>query len=331
MRSAEAKGCDAGQVLAETVRAHELRSARSVSEVLAWRLQRRLVNVPEAAAGIGDQEETAMGVRDKSVLPWLPTGPIGDAAPGTLPVYLSDAAALIDARVTDLVAAAAAERPAWMSMLGQAPADDGAREQWLRHVAVVVAYRDQYRVTTDDPRQVLGPYPQAGRSGHKPYWHAAGAVLEARRLTGLDHPEPGRPAPGPTQVQMARDIYLGLPEDERTAIAAAVAANAGVLWLGDRDEPDEDAAAQFAYADYLVAELVTRKHTSPLPVQHVRSRGTEQEPLEATFARRRRPGNVASPDPGPVQANVDRRQQVQQQFAQQREVSQRPAGPMPGR
>jgi hypothetical protein len=207
---------------------------------------------------------------------------------------MGDAGELIDARVADLVAQVVADRPAWMGMLGQQPADDGAREGWLRSVAVVAAYRDQYRVVTDDPRQVLGPYPQKGRAGHNAYWHAAESVLRARRAAGLDHPEPGRPTPGPAQAQVARDIYLNLPEEERAEVAAAVAAEAGVLWLGDHDQPDDD-AAQAAYATLLTAELVERGHLTPRTSRPTAASATPaDEPIEADFARRAktRPGST---------------------------------------
>jgi hypothetical protein len=36
-----------------------------------------------------------------------------------------------------------------------------------RDFAVVAAYRDQHKVTTDDPRQVLGSYAGPTHAGHK--------------------------------------------------------------------------------------------------------------------------------------------------------------------
>jgi hypothetical protein len=52
--------------------------------------------------------------------------------------------------------------------------------------AIIAAYRDQYKVTSNDPRQVLGPYAEPGHAGHAAYWHAAESVLAARRLAGLE-------------------------------------------------------------------------------------------------------------------------------------------------
>jgi len=50
-----------------------------------------------------------------------------------------------------------------MSLLGQPPANPEHAREWLRHVGVIAAYREQHKVTSDDPRQVLGPYAEPGR------------------------------------------------------------------------------------------------------------------------------------------------------------------------
>ena len=111
------------------------------------------------------------------------------SASGGLTTYLNDAENLIAARITDLADRAIRERPAWMTQLGQQPANPTRREEWRHHVAVIAAYRDQYQITTDDPRQPLGPYPEPDpdHAGRTPYRHAAESVLAIRQLTGLDH------------------------------------------------------------------------------------------------------------------------------------------------
>ena len=106
-----------------------------------------------------------------------------------------------------------------------------------RHVGVIAAYRDQHKVTTDDPRQVLGPYAEPGHAGHRAYWHAAESVLAARRLAGLEPAERhigGRPG---TRADSPPTSTVASPIDERAAIAAAVAAAPGTIWLGDPAEP----------------------------------------------------------------------------------------------
>ena len=243
-----------------------------------------------------------------ALLPWVP-GPrrvVADSNAAPLTAYLDDAAALITTRVTDLADTAIRFRPPWTSALGQQPADPGRAREWRRHVGVIAAYRDQHKITTDDPRQILGPYAETGRAGHRAYWHAAESVLAARRLAGLE-PANGASADDRARAQTAADIYRGLPDHERAGIAAAVAAAPGTLWLGDPTGPDEDTATQPGYAPQLIATLTRDRHltagSDPLPrPQPI----TDGEPWEAELARRGRPGhgrperpNATSPEPAP--------------------------------
>ena len=77
---------------------------------------------------------------------------------------------------------------------------------------MIAAYRDQHKITTDDPRQVLGPYAEPGHAGHRAYWHAAESVLAARRLAGLDPADGTSSADDQARAQIAADIYRGLPD-----------------------------------------------------------------------------------------------------------------------
>lgn len=248
LRRAENAGHDPARVLAEAASTHELRTARSISEVLAWRISRHLAAHPGPAAG-----PPTGPAQDQNLLPWIASPPHAQEAPNsaTMPGYLTGAAALITARTSQFTDRAVRERPAWMSMLGQQPGEARTRQHWLRHVAIIAAYRDQHQVTTNDPRQVLGPYPEPGHAGHTAYWHAAESVLATRRLTGLDNT--GRRHADQAQAQVAADIYRTLPGDERATIAAAVAVKSGALWFSDRSQADEHAATHPAYADYLIA------------------------------------------------------------------------------
>jgi hypothetical protein len=176
-----------------------------------------------------------------------------------------------------------------MSLLGEQPtAPDQARE-WRRHVKVIAAYRDQHTITTDDPRQVLGPYAEPGHAGHNAYWHAADSVLAARRLSGLDPASYTSGAECRARGQVAADIYVALPHAERAAIATMIAETPGIAWLGHPDKPDELAATRPGYADTLTVTLARRGHAA-LPAAPVHSGGGDSvEPIEAAFARRRQP------------------------------------------
>jgi conjugative relaxase-like TrwC/TraI family protein len=287
LRRAENAGHDAGEMLAAVASERELRTARSISEVLAWRIGRQLATRPEP-------ETIEATPPTEEVLPWLAgpgSSPVVDVAGSGLGRYLDEAAELISTRVDELAAAAVRHRPPWMLPLGMPPEDPDAERQWLRHVAIVAAYREQFKVTANDPRQVLGPYAESGQPGHKAYWHAAESVLAARRLAGLDRAPWTTSPDSRARAQLAIDIYRTLPADERNAIGAEMASRLGTLWFGDPALPDEDAATQAAHSGILADALIHRSHlTSTDPSsqpQHV-----AVEPMEAEFARRRvaRPG-----------------------------------------
>jgi hypothetical protein len=173
-----------------------------------------------------------------------------------------------------------------MLPLGQPPADPEAERQWLSHVAVIAAYRDQQKVTSNDPRQVLGPYPESGRAGHRSYWHAAESVLAARRLAGLDAPAVVPTAEARARVQVAADIYRALPDDERVAITTEMAAKLGPLWFGHPREPDEDAATQPVHSAALTSTLSAHSHLTITP-EPAQQEPRVHEPVEAAFARGR--------------------------------------------
>ena len=226
------------------------------------------------------QLETA-GSAAVDLLPWVPGPRRESAGCASVPLraYLDDAAALITARVNDLADTAVRQRPPWMSLLGLQPADPGHAREWFRHVAVVVAYRDQQTITTDDPRQVLGPYTERDHAGHEAYWHAAEAVLAARCLAHLQLFERGTAAEGSqADAKHAADTYRNLPADERAAIASTIAAAPGTVWLGNPAEPDEHAALHPAYADFLIAALAKRGHLTVAMKQAARPAPSRRQP-----------------------------------------------------
>jgi conjugative relaxase-like TrwC/TraI family protein len=336
LRRAENAGYSPADALTRTATTRELRTARSVSEVLAWRINRHIAahqadaekqavaandsaaaTASAPAAGVdltlsaegnrsepGNQPAPA-GSQAAPLLPWVP-GPRRvptDGQATTMGTYLNDAASLITTRIQTLADTAVRLRQPWTTALGRQPDDpDGARE-WLCHIAVIAAYRDQHKITSDDPCQILGPYPASGHAGHNAYWHAAESVLAARRLSGLDPAGTADSAEGRASAQVAADVFRALPQAEREAIATAIAETPGVTWLGCPDEPDEHAATCSGYGRTLAATLTTRGHLGVL-TDHVKGhRGGPEEPVEAAFARRRhaaaqRPVAIRTPEPG---------------------------------
>jgi hypothetical protein len=300
LRRAESAGHDAGEILAAVASERELRTARSISEVLAWRIGRQVATRPGPV--VGEATPAAAGV-----LPWLTgpgSSPAAAAADPGIGRHLGEAAELISTRVDELAATAVRHRPPWMLPLGLPPDDPDAERQWLRHVAIVAAYRDQFKVTTNDPRQVLGPYAESGQPGHKAYWYAAESVLAARQLAGLD---PATSAAGPNgqaHARLAADIYRTLPESERATISTEMATLLGPLWFGDPVAPDEIAAAPPAHASTLADMLARRGHLTITQLSP-RTQLTIDEPLEAEYARRgpaHRLDPAVAPIPQPVPA-----------------------------
>jgi hypothetical protein len=284
LRRAENAGYSPTDAITRVAATRELRTAPSVSEVLAWRINRHL------AAHSADDQSTATGPGTASLLPWVPgprqVPPNDQAAP--LTVYLSEAADLITTRIQAVADIAVRLRQPWTSALGQPSAEPACAREWLRHVAVVAAYREQHKITSDDPRQVLGPYAEPGHAGHKAYWHAAESVLAARQFAGLE-PADDTSAESQASMQLASDIFRNLPDQERATVAELVAATPGGLWLGDAANPDERTAAQPAYARQMTRVLSNQGHlTGGADAAPGRPPAGGSEPVEADLARRGR-------------------------------------------
>jgi conjugative relaxase-like TrwC/TraI family protein len=285
LRRAENAGYSPADALTQVATARELRTALSVSEVLAWRINRHIAD-SETRHAQADSVPAA-GSRAATLLPWIP-GPRqvpADAQAGPLTAYLSEAADLITSRIRTLADTAVRLRQPWTGALGHPPDGPGRAGDWLRHVAVVAAYRDQYKVTSDDPRQVLGPYAEPGHAGHNAYWRAAESVLAARQLAGLE-PASGNLPDTQARAQLAVDVYRGLSDAERAAIAGLVAGVPEAIWFGAVDGADEHAAVQRAHARQLVDVLARRGYLTDGSALPQRSPGAGTEPVEAELARR---------------------------------------------
>jgi len=300
LRRAENAGFNPADALTRTATTRELHTARSISEVLAWRISRHVAACladtlpattdPGTAAPDGSPEPDT--TRIEALLPWVPGPRLIPVRPGKtapLTAYIQDAATALTARVEELADTAIRHRPPWMSPLGEQPNDPDRARQWHRHVEIIAAYRDQHAITADDPRQVLGPYAEPGHAGHNAYWNAADSVLAARELAGLDPAASIGSFDGQARAQVAADIYNVLPRAEREAIAAAIAETPGIVWLGHPGTPDEQAATRPGYAGALTAALARRGHARLIAAPIHADREDPAEPVEAAFARRRQP------------------------------------------
>ena len=287
LRRAETAGHDAGEMLASAASERELRTAPSISEVLAWRISRYLAAQPRGREPRSDPASEASLARLASPSPsanaWTRESPVT----WTRPLASSPPA------LTGWQAMPSGTGPRGCSR-SACPRDPATERQWLRHVAVIAAYRDQHKITSDDPRQVLGPYPESGRAGHKAYWHAAESVLAARRLAGLDAPAVDDHRGGPGS-RPSRRRHLPRPAGRRARRDQhRDGARLGPLWFGDRTSLDENAATKPAHAATLANVLARLGHltgaSEPARVQFVAG-----EPLEADFARKSRPSQTHPP------------------------------------
>lgn len=124
---------------------------------------------------------------------------------------------------------------------------------------MVAAYRDQTKVVTNDARQILGPYAEPGHDDHTAYWHAVTAILNARRLADLELAQTANPDVQ-AYAQVASDLYLSLPQDERAMIQNAVAERQRELWFGPRTGLDDQAVTHPANSRGLHDVLAERGH-----------------------------------------------------------------------
>lgn len=95
---------------------------------------------------------------------------------------LSEREAAITKRAHDLVRHAIAEKEPWIQDLGPLPTDHAAASAWLARATTVAAYRDRYRITTDE---ALGSAP-SGSWQHKRHYAIAQTALSATRSAPQD-------------------------------------------------------------------------------------------------------------------------------------------------
>jgi conjugative relaxase-like TrwC/TraI family protein len=274
LRRAEAADFDPAELLAHLADARAFRTTHSISEALAVGINRYLATHPDPASTATPTE---------APVPWMTPPPAGASL--AVSQYLHDAQELITSRVAELADTAVRYRPPWMLPLGQQPADPEHERQWLAHVAVVAAYREQFKVATDDPAHILGPHAEPGTPARKPYWHAAESILAARRLAGVDASASLISPDVEARVQAAMDIYRALPENERAEISTEMARKLGSLWFGNPTRPDEDAASKDVHAATLAQTLARHGHLA-VGAPHAQKQSAQGDPVESRSTRR---------------------------------------------
>jgi hypothetical protein len=157
LRAAELAGLDVGQVLAAAIGERDLAGARDLAAVIDTRLRYRTGHLVPAPAG-----------------PWSAQVP-AIADPETH-AYLTEIAALMDARKDRIGKHAAEHAPPWaVTALGPVPEHPLDRLDWQKRAASIGAWRElSGHCDLADP---IGPEPVAAAPDLRAAWHQALAAL----------------------------------------------------------------------------------------------------------------------------------------------------------
>lgn len=175
MHEIELDGHDPDALLDEVISRSELSSARSMSDVLRWRLRRAAAEHP---LELGEPASSRT---------WQDRTPSGN---DEIAAYLSALAVQMDRRQEVLGERAADEQPSWARRhLGEVPDDPVARAEWVRRAGAVAAYHELYAPQRAD----LGPAPSRenpeARAGWLRAYEALGepdALRDYRAATDAD-------------------------------------------------------------------------------------------------------------------------------------------------
>ena len=157
LRAAELAGLDPAGVLADAIAERDLAGSRDIAAVLDARLRHRL----------------------GAVVP-LPPGPWSARVPAIADperrAYITEIAALMDARKTRIGEHAASHPPSWATgALGEVPEHPVDRLAWQKRAAAIGAWRELSGY--DHPADPIGPEPAAAAPDVRAIWHQALAAL----------------------------------------------------------------------------------------------------------------------------------------------------------
>ena len=157
LRAAELAGLDAGDVLAAAIGERDLAGARDLAAVIDARLRYRIGALVPAPAG-----------------PWSAQVPA--IADPERRAYLTEIAALMDARKDRIGEHAAEHTPPWaVNALGPVPDHPLNRLEWQHRATSIGAYRELSG--HGDPADPIGPEPVAAAPDLRAAWHEALAAL----------------------------------------------------------------------------------------------------------------------------------------------------------
>jgi hypothetical protein len=157
LRAAELAGLDIGRLLADAIAERDLAGSRDLAAVIDARLRRRTGSLVPLPAGAWSAQVPAIPDPERHA-------------------YVTEIAALMDARKDRIGEHAAEHEPPWAtSTLGPVPGHPLDRLEWQRRAAAVGAWRELSGYDhTADP---IGPEPIAAAPDLRAAWHEALAAL----------------------------------------------------------------------------------------------------------------------------------------------------------
>jgi len=164
-RSAEALGLDLDHALPALVQGRSISGADDIAALLHGRVTKWIGAAdgrrrPDSIVGIGP---AVVGVTDPDI-----------------EQALQDRRTLIEERARSLTLSALKEGDPWTLSVGRLPADPGRREEWLRQLDTVAAYRERWQVRG---RAVLGGEPRT----HEQKAHKQSAQHSGSRALAIAH------------------------------------------------------------------------------------------------------------------------------------------------
>ena len=159
LHAAELAGLDPTEVIRAAVTSRDLAGARDIAAVLEARMREHVYPLLPQPQGS-----------------WA--GRVPELPDSGRQAYLTEIAAMMDARTRRLARHAAQASPAWaINALGPVPIGSAARHGWEQKAAFIAAYREMY--SYDHPDDPIGPEPVREAPDQRAAWHEAFAALGA--------------------------------------------------------------------------------------------------------------------------------------------------------
>ena len=195
LAQAEARGVNPEQVLPRIVTGRPLEDAQDVASVLHARLDRFVDRA-------GTQREA-----DRYYVAGL-VPQAREVADPDMARALTERAKAMETRSLELARNAMEKRPSWLNRLGIPPSNPALRQEWLRQVRVVAAYRELYGVTGVHPVEARDKAGSGEERGHQlRAEQAAARALAVSRQDKPTNPTPGRQPPE-VAVEQSRGVEL---------------------------------------------------------------------------------------------------------------------------